>query len=147
MRNETKRTKTKRNETKRTNLTSFCFTHGALQTIPTIKKNSGSDSNKDSKVFKEVQEAMKRNPLEKLQEGEWANETLMQTIAKNPRLAMGLSNPRFSRAIQEVSEAGNGCLVLLSAVAALLTPKHIFESSLSCHITAPERPKEGNGEI
>ena len=72
-----------------------------IEPIPTISKKQGSDG-RDSKVFQEVQDAMKRNPLEKLQEGEWANETLMQTIAKNPRLAMGLQNPTFSAAIQEL---------------------------------------------
>jgi len=67
--------------------------------IPTIKKN---DSKTDSKVFAEVQDAMKRNPLEGMKQEKWANESLMQTIAKNPRLALGLSNPRFSAAIQEL---------------------------------------------
>jgi len=74
-----------------------------VETIPTIRKNNES-SNKDSKIFAEVQEAMKKNPMEGLDKTQWANDNLMQTIAKNPRLAMGLQNPRFAAAIQELQK-------------------------------------------
>eukprot|EP00566_Odontella_aurita_P009257 CAMPEP_0113546676 /NCGR_PEP_ID=MMETSP0015_2-20120614/11936_1 /TAXON_ID=2838 /ORGANISM="Odontella" /LENGTH=513 /DNA_ID=CAMNT_0000447153 /DNA_START=83 /DNA_END=1625 /DNA_ORIENTATION=+ /assembly_acc=CAM_ASM_000160 len=77
-----------------------------VEEIPTIRPRDkrNQSTGRDTLRFEEVQEAMRNSPAEKLAGGEWVNESLMQKVAENPRLAAGLNNPKFTAALQALQK-------------------------------------------
>ncbi|GMH73967.1 hypothetical protein TrST_g6642 [Triparma strigata] len=67
--------------------------------IPTITKK---EPEKSSLVFDEVQQSMQQNILNPDAKKEWATDSLFEKISKNPRLQIGLQNPRFMQAIEDM---------------------------------------------
>eukprot|EP00616_Rhizochromulina_sp_CCMP1243_P012869 CAMPEP_0118974134 /NCGR_PEP_ID=MMETSP1173-20130426/11090_1 /TAXON_ID=1034831 /ORGANISM="Rhizochromulina marina cf, Strain CCMP1243" /LENGTH=383 /DNA_ID=CAMNT_0006923843 /DNA_START=15 /DNA_END=1163 /DNA_ORIENTATION=- len=76
-----------------------------VEAIPTLK--AAKDTKKNDLVLDEVQDAMKSaggGMGQMLQDGAWMTEDLMTKFAKNPLLAKGLSDPRYTAAIQELQK-------------------------------------------
>jgi hypothetical protein len=68
--------------------------------IPTITKR---DEKKLGGIHDEVQSAMSGEASGLLrEEKKWNNDTLMERIQKSPRLRMGLANPKFTQAIEDM---------------------------------------------
>ena len=77
--------------------------------IPTITKNATKPS-RNPLVFDDVQKALGSDPagmLDKNKE-QWATQSLTDKIMKNPRLAMGMSNPMFLQAIEDMKADPEG---------------------------------------
>ncbi|GMI41815.1 hypothetical protein TrCOL_g3710 [Triparma columacea] len=77
--------------------------------IPTLTANK-SGSKKSPLVFDEVQAALGSDPAGLLNKNksQWATQSLTDKIMKNPRLAIGMSNPRFLQAIDDMKKDPEG---------------------------------------
>ncbi|CAK8990986.1 Aurora kinase B (Aurora 1) (Aurora- and IPL1-like midbody-associated protein 1) (AIM-1) (Aurora/IPL1-related kinase 2) (ARK-2) (Aurora-related kinase 2) (STK-1) (Serine/threonine-protein kinase 12) (Serine/threonine-protein kinase 5) (Serine/threonine-protein kinase aurora-B) [Durusdinium trenchii] len=88
-----------------------------LFTLPTIggpatKGTAGDNENSSGKgngglELPDVQQAMM---MEKLNSGEWANESLMERIMKNPVLAKGMTDPRSAALLQRLQQDPNAAM-------------------------------------
>ena len=70
--------------------------------VPTLRPKAGGAGKADRLRLREVQEAMRDASLERLAAataGEWADDSLMDRVAQNPRLAAGMRNPKFAAAL------------------------------------------------
>ena len=71
-----------------------------LAALETLLDNHAGKA--DRLRLREVQEAMRDASLERLAAataGEWADDSLMDRVAQNPRLAAGMRNPKFAAAL------------------------------------------------
>ena len=73
----------------------------AAEEMPYIRKKTSTENPLDSLRFPEVQQAMKNTMENKSQ---WMTPNLLERFAKNPKLALGLQNPRFVKAMEELQK-------------------------------------------
>jgi hypothetical protein len=72
-----------------------------VESIPTLSK-SNTQPSKNPLILDDVQAAMSSADGLMREEKKWNNDTLMERIQKNPRLRLGLSNPKYLSAIEEM---------------------------------------------
>ncbi|GMH54556.1 hypothetical protein TrRE_jg13192, partial [Triparma retinervis] len=78
--------------------------------IPTLTSRPPSSKSSDPLVLDEVQRALGSDPASMLNQSasQWATPSLTSKIMSNPRLAMGMSNPRFLQAIEDMKRDPEG---------------------------------------
>jgi len=114
--------------------------------IPTITKPK--EPKKSSLVFDEVQAALGSDPANLLNQtkDQWATQSLTDKIMKNPRLAMGMSNPRFLQAIADMKRDPEGAKKKYKGVKEIEDFLREFMGVMGEHFTEmgeKEKKKEG----
>jgi hypothetical protein len=102
--------------------------------IPFIKakKKSGKDDPLESLRLPEVQAAMKNTVSDTKS---WMTPELMQRFAQNPKLAMGMANPRFVKAMGELQENPEAAMEKYKNDAALHDFLNEFTGLMGDHMT------------
>lgn len=88
---------------------------GGGSAIPTIRPHNNDGSGADGASglqLPEVQAAMAgSNPMaEQLKKGDWVNQDLMQAMASNPRLVMGMQNPHYKAVLDKMQTDPTGAM-------------------------------------
>mmetsp|Transcript_15915 Transcript_15915/g.22671 ORF Transcript_15915/g.22671 Transcript_15915/m.22671 type:complete len:262 (+) Transcript_15915:483-1268(+) len=81
--------------------------------MKTVRQSDKDKVNDNPLVLNEVQEAMKNNnpsDLLSTKTEQWATPDLMQRISQNPRLMAGMSNPKFTAALEAMQRDPKGAM-------------------------------------